>query len=100
MVTGGSYGGHMTLAVATYYPDRIRCALDIVGPSNLATFLEHTSAYRRDLWRNGKNETRGPNKPFIFKRNRPQFKAAMNTKPLLLVAHSIQHALAPSRSEL
>src|SRR6266481_221447 len=49
MVTGGSYGGHMTLAVATYYPDRIRCALDIVGPSNLATFLEHTSAYCRDL---------------------------------------------------
>ena len=23
LVTGGSYGGHMTLAVATYYPDRI-----------------------------------------------------------------------------
>ena len=33
MVTGGSYGGHMTLAVATQYADRIRCALDVVGPS-------------------------------------------------------------------
>ena len=33
MVTGVSYGGHMTLAVATYYADRIRCVLDIVGPS-------------------------------------------------------------------
>jgi dipeptidyl aminopeptidase/acylaminoacyl peptidase len=31
MVTGGSYGGHMTLAVATYYPERIRCALNVVG---------------------------------------------------------------------
>ena len=51
MVTGGSYGGHMTLAVATYYADRIRCALDVVGISNLRTFLEHTESYRRDLRR-------------------------------------------------
>jgi dipeptidyl aminopeptidase/acylaminoacyl peptidase len=43
MVTGGSYGGFMTLAVATNYNDRIRCSLDIVGPSNLVTFLENTS---------------------------------------------------------
>jgi hypothetical protein len=39
----------MTLAVATRYADRIRCALDIVGPSNLVTFLENTSGYRQDL---------------------------------------------------
>ena len=51
MVTGGSYGGHMTLAIATFYPDRIRSALDVVGPSNFVTFLENTSAYRRDLRR-------------------------------------------------
>ena len=50
-VTGGSYGGHMTLAVATFYNDRIRCSIDIVGPSNLVTLLEHTEAYRRDLRR-------------------------------------------------
>ena len=51
MVTGGSYGGFMTLAVATNYNDRIRCSLDIVGPSNLVTFLENTSGYRQDLRR-------------------------------------------------
>ena len=39
-VTGGSYGGHMTLAVSTFYSDRIRCSVDIVGMSNLVTFLE------------------------------------------------------------
>src|SRR4029077_14698433 len=43
-VTGGSYGGHMTLAVSTFYSDRIRCSVDIVGMSNLVTFLEHTEA--------------------------------------------------------
>ena len=48
-VTGGSYGGHMTLAVSTFYSDRIRCSVDVVGMSNLVTFLEHTEAYRRDL---------------------------------------------------
>src|SRR5882672_5003042 len=36
-VTGGSYGGHMTLAVSTFYSDRIRCSVDIVGMSNLVT---------------------------------------------------------------
>jgi len=31
LVTGGSYGGHMTLAVATLYNDRIAASVDIVG---------------------------------------------------------------------
>jgi len=52
-VTGGSYGGHMTLAVSTFYSDRIRCSIDVVGMSNLVTFLEHTEGYRRDLRRVG-----------------------------------------------
>src|SRR5580692_5603475 len=51
LVTGGSYGGFMTLAVATNYNDRICCSVDVVGPSNLVTFLEHTSGYRQDLRR-------------------------------------------------
>src|SRR3989449_7758570 len=48
-VTGGSYGGHMTLAVSTFYSDRIRCSVDIVGMSNLVTLLEHTEAYPREV---------------------------------------------------
>ncbi|MGB2868955.1 MAG: S9 family peptidase [Bacteroidota bacterium] len=51
MVTGGSYGGHATLAVSTFYSDKIRCSVDVVGMSNLVTFLEHTESYRRDLRR-------------------------------------------------
>ena len=60
MVTGGSYGGHMTLAIATYYPERIRCAVDIVGMSNLVTFLENTESYRRDLRRAEYGDERDP----------------------------------------
>ena len=59
-VMGGSYGGHMTLAVSTFYSDRIRCSVDIVGMSNLVTFLEHTEGYRRDLRRVEYGDERDP----------------------------------------
>ena len=39
MIYGGSYGGHMTLATATRYSDRIRCSVNLFGLSNLRTFL-------------------------------------------------------------
>ena len=60
MVQGGSYGGHMTLAVAYLYSDRIRCAIDVVGPSNFVTFLKNTSGYRRDLRRVEYGDQREP----------------------------------------
>ena len=85
MVTGGSYGGHMTLAIATYYPDRIRCALDVVGPSNLVTFLEHTSAYRRDLRRVEYGDERDPKMREFLNRIAPMNKVAKITKPLFVV---------------
>jgi dipeptidyl aminopeptidase/acylaminoacyl peptidase len=47
MVTGASYGGHVTIALATRYSDRISCSVDVVGISNLVTFLEHTESNRR-----------------------------------------------------
>jgi len=46
-VYGGSYGGFMVLAALTAYPDLWAAGVDIVGISNLATFLENTSDYRR-----------------------------------------------------
>ena len=60
MVTGGSYGGYMTLAVGDHYTDRIRCAIDVVGISNFVTFLENTEGYRRDLRRVEYGDERDP----------------------------------------
>ncbi|MBK6507099.1 MAG: S9 family peptidase [Ignavibacteria bacterium] len=40
MVTGGSYGGYMSLAVSVHYTDRIRCAVDVVGISNFQHISE------------------------------------------------------------
>lgn len=60
MVTGGSYGGYMTLACATHFNDRLRCSLDVVGISHFRTFLQNTESYRRDLRQSntGTNVTR------------------------------------------
>jgi dipeptidyl aminopeptidase/acylaminoacyl peptidase len=44
---GGSYGGYMTLAGLAFQPELWAAGVDIVGVSNLATFLENTSEYRR-----------------------------------------------------
>jgi dipeptidyl aminopeptidase/acylaminoacyl peptidase len=99
MVTGGSYGGHMTLATATYYPEKIRCALDIVGPSNLATFLEHTSAYRRDLRRVEYGDERDPKMREFLNRIAPLNNASKITKPLFVVQGGNDPRVPLSESE-
>ena len=85
MVTGGSYGGYMTLAVATTYNDRIRCAVDIVGISNFNTFLKNTESYRRDLRRAEYGDERDPAMAAFFERIAPINNAAKITKPLFVV---------------
>ncbi len=60
VVQGGSYGGYMALAVASFYSDRIRGAIDTVGISNFVSFLEHTESYRRDLRRVEYGDERDP----------------------------------------
>ncbi len=59
-VYGGSYGGYMTLAAAAFYPERIRAAVDVVGISSMATFLQNTQAYRQDLRRAEYGDERNP----------------------------------------
>jgi len=85
-VTGGSYGGHMTLAVATFYNDRIRCSIDIVGPSNLVTLLEHTEAYRRDLRRVEYGDERDPKMREYLEKIAPMNNAEKIKKPMFVIA--------------
>ncbi len=44
---GGSYGGYMVLAGLAFQPELWAAGVDIVGVSDLVTFLENTSPYRR-----------------------------------------------------
>jgi Tol biopolymer transport system component/dienelactone hydrolase len=85
MVTGGSYGGYMTLAVATHYDARIRCSLDVVGISNFVTFLQNTEAYRRDLRRVEYGDERDPATREFLLRIAPANNASRITKPLFVV---------------
>lgn len=85
-VTGGSYGGHMTLAVSTFYSDRIRCSVDVVGMSNLVTFLEHTEAYRRDLRRVEYGDERDPKMREFLEKIAPMNNIEKIKKPMLVIA--------------
>lgn len=48
-IIGRSYGGFMVLASLTHYPETWAAGVDIVGMSNLRTFLENTGAWRRRM---------------------------------------------------
>ncbi len=99
MVTGGSYGGHMTLAVATRYNDRIRCSLDVVGISNLVTFLERTEGYRRDLRRVEYGDERDPKMRAYLEKIAPLNHAADIKKPLFVVQGKNDPRVPLSESE-
>ena len=70
-IYGGSYGGYAALVGAAFTPDVFRCAVDIVGPSNLQTLLETIPPYwapmKADLYKRvGNPET---DKEFLWSRS-------------------------------
>ncbi len=85
LVSGGSYGGYMSLAVATKYSDRIRAAIDIVGISNFVSFLERTESYRRDLRRVEYGDERDPQMRQFLLDISPINNADKIKKPLFVV---------------
>jgi dipeptidyl aminopeptidase/acylaminoacyl peptidase len=99
LITGGSYGGFMTLAVATNYNDRICCSVDIVGPSNLVTLLEHTSGYRQDLRRVEYGDERDPRTRAYLESIAPVNKVQNITKPLFVIAGKNDPRVPASESE-
>jgi dipeptidyl aminopeptidase/acylaminoacyl peptidase len=85
IVTGGSYGGYMSLAVSTHYADRIAGSIDVVGISNFVTFLQNTESYRRDLRRVEYGDERDPAMRAFLEKISPLTNAGRITKPLFVV---------------
>ncbi|MDB5296790.1 MAG: peptidase prolyl oligopeptidase, partial [Phycisphaerales bacterium] len=85
LVTGGSYGGYMSLAVATHYADRIRCSVDVVGIGNFVTFLERTEPYRQDLRRVEYGDERDPSMREFLTTISPLTSVARIGKPMFVV---------------
>jgi dipeptidyl aminopeptidase/acylaminoacyl peptidase len=44
-ITGGSYGGYMTMAGLTEYPDLFAAGVDLFGIVNFMTFFQHTQPW-------------------------------------------------------
>ena len=84
-VSGGSYGGYMSLASMVNFSDRLRGGIDVVGISNFVTFLESTSAYRRDRRRPEYGDERLPQMRAYLQRISPLTNVARISKPLLVV---------------
>ncbi len=84
-VTGGSYGGFMSLAVQANYNDRIKAGIDIVGISNFVSFLKNTQGYRRDLRRAEYGDERDPEMRSYLERISPLTNADKIRTPILIV---------------
>ena len=94
VVTGGSYGGYMSLAVATTYAARIAGSIDVVGISNFVSFLENTESYRRDLRRVEYGDERDPAMRAFLQSISPLSHAQRITRPLMVV-HGRQDPRVP-----
>ncbi len=84
-IYGGSYGGYAALVGATFTPDLFRCAVSIVGPSNLITFINtippYWSSYRSMLYqRVGNPET----EPEFLESRSPLFHVHRIKIPMLI----------------
>ena len=84
-VTGGSYGGYMSLATAVDYGPQIRSAIDVVGISSFVTFLNNTESYRRDLRRVEYGDERDPKMREFHEKIAPLNNATAILKPLFVV---------------
>jgi dipeptidyl aminopeptidase/acylaminoacyl peptidase len=85
LVQGSSYGGYIALSVAAHYSDRIRGAISDSGPSNLATFVERTEGWRRDVRRAEFGDERDPKIRAFMEKSAPLNNAPKIKKPLFVI---------------
>ncbi len=84
-VSGGSYGGYMSLACLIHHGGRLRCGIDIVGISNFLSFLKNTQDYRRDLRRVEYGDERDDAMRSFLAKISPTENAALIRKPLFVI---------------
>ena len=84
-IMGGSYGGYATLVGMTFTPDVFRCGVDIVGPSNLITFMTNIPPYWKTWESIWWTRVGHPVKDAEFLTSRsPLFKIGQIKNPLLI----------------
>ncbi|MEO8075024.1 MAG: prolyl oligopeptidase family serine peptidase [Acidobacteriota bacterium] len=85
MVTGSSYGGYMTYAVAEAYSDRLRCALAASAISDFITYFQGTDPTRPEDRRAEYGDERVPEMREFLTRLSPITDASKLRIPLMIV---------------
>ncbi|HEV3382318.1 MAG TPA: S9 family peptidase [Trebonia sp.] len=85
-IYGGSYGGYAALVGAAFTPDVFRCAVDIVGPSNLKTLLETVPPYWQPVIQQLYRRVGNPETDADFLWSRSPLSRARDIKIPLLIA--------------
>lgn len=86
-IYGGSYGGYASLVGVTFTPDLYRCAVSIVGPSNLKTFIETIPPYWTPMLNLFKQRVGDPETEEEFLWSRSPLSKVDNIAVPLLIAH-------------
>jgi dipeptidyl aminopeptidase/acylaminoacyl peptidase len=85
VVSGGSYGGYLTLATLVNFSDRVRGGVDVSGFADFVSFLTNTAPYRQNQRRAEYGDERDPDMRAFLRRISPLTNADRITKPLLIV---------------
>ena len=99
-VHGGFYGGYAALVGATFTPEIFCCAVDIVGPSSLITFLNTIPPYWTSYLEMLHRRVGHPEKDEKFLKSRsPLFNVDRIKIPLLIVQGANDPRVKQSESE-
>ncbi|TKJ46833.1 S9 family peptidase [Candidatus Aerophobetes bacterium Ae_b3a] len=99
-IYGGSYGGYAALVGATFTPDLFCCAVDVVGPSNLITWIETIPPYWSTLLATIYKRVGNPDTEEEFLKSRsPLFKVDKIKIPILIAQGANDPRVKQAESE-
>ena len=99
-IYGGSYGGYAALVGATFTPDLFCCAVDIVGPSNLVTWITSVPPYWSTILATLYKRIGNPDTEEEFLKSRsPLFKADQIRIPMLIAQGANDPRVPKAESE-
>jgi dipeptidyl aminopeptidase/acylaminoacyl peptidase len=101
-IMGTSYGGYAALAGAAFTPELYRCAIDVVGPSNLVTLLRAIPPYwetERAIFQRRVGNPEDPQQLPALQRVSPLFSADRIRVPVLIGQGANDPRVKQSESE-
>jgi dipeptidyl aminopeptidase/acylaminoacyl peptidase len=82
-IIGASYGGYAVLTALTWTPDAFACGIDLMGPSDLTSFIASIPPYWE--WMRRLLAARIGDDPEMLKSQSPLYRASAIRAPLLIV---------------